>query len=112
MRHLRLGFTLIEVLVALTLIGVGITAWVSTGTLGLRIAGIAERESSATFTARAAVARIAARRCGVAGSGLDGDTRWRVELLSNGVRRIRAERTFRSEKDTTSAIAEMVTVCR
>lgn len=112
MRHQRRGFTLVEVLVALTLIAVGMAAWVGTAAIALRVAGSAERESGAVLAARSTAQRIASQRCGPSGSGSDDATRWRVEHLANGTRRIRVERAFHLDRDTASAIAELVGVCR
>lgn len=106
------GFTLVELLVALTLIGVGAAAWVSTSAVAIRIAGAADRAASAQGSARAAAERLAARECVAAGSGETHGTRWSVQALRNATRRIEAEHAYAAEAGTRLARATLVVSCR
>lgn len=105
----RAGVTLVELLVALTLLGVGISAWVTTGAAALRVAAAADREQTARRAARAQAERLAAR-CASSGGTL-GSIRWEVRSLDNGVRHVRVEASYHGAGRPQLATFERVVVC-
>lgn len=105
----RAGVTLVELLVALTLVGVGISAWVTTSAAALRVAAAADREQAAHRAARAQAERLVAR---CASSGwMQGSIRWEVRSLGNGVRHVRVEASYQGTGRPRLATFERVVVC-
>ena len=110
MRVRRDGFTLVELLVALTLLGVGVAAWVSTSAIAVRTAADAERELAALTLARETAEGLAAR-CGPVGSGEGAGVRWMISSVGAGVRLVRAEALARDIGAPTAAVAEIAASC-
>ena len=107
----RHGFTLVEMLVALTLLGVGVTAWIGTATLAVRIAGAASRETAAHQRARSRAERLAGGPCASLAAGArDGET-WTVDSRANGVRAIRVVVPFTGERAVRHATYELTLLC-
>jgi prepilin-type N-terminal cleavage/methylation domain-containing protein len=111
MRARRTGYTLVELLVALTLLGVGVATWVGTSAVALRTATDAERELAAMRLARDTAERLAAR-CGAAGSGAGGGTRWTIADAGAGVRHVRVEALdWLDGAASAAAVAEIAAAC-
>ena len=105
----RSGVTLVELLVALTLLGVGISAWVTTSAAALRVAAAADGEQAAHRAAQAQAERLAAQ-CASSG-GTQGSIRWEVHSLDNRVRHIRVEASYPGAGRPQLATFERVVVC-
>ena len=82
----RKGFTVVESLVALTLMGVGVAAWMATARLGVAIAADAERETRGAYHARNRAEHLASLPCTEVVSGASATERWTVTELANGLR--------------------------
>lgn len=107
----RSGFTLVELLVAITLLGVGVAAWVSTSAVALRTAAEAERQLATLRLLREAAERLAAR-CAPPGAGERDGTRWTVTIAGAGVRLVRVEALDSSGTDgSVGAAAEIAAAC-
>lgn len=105
------GFTLVEMLVALTLLGVGVAAWIGTSTLAVRIAGAASRETAAHHRARSRAERLAGGTCAsLAPGAVDGET-WTVDPRPNGVRSIRVVVPFTGERAVRRTSYDLVVLC-
>lgn len=111
--HLRrTGFTLVELLVALTLLGVGVAAWVGTSAVALRTAAQAERELTALRLARDVAEQLAAE-CHAPGSGERAGVRWTVTLAGAGILHVRVEPpVFPGAGAQAAADAEIAATCR
>ena len=105
----RAGVTLVELMVALTLVGVGISAWVTTSAAALRVAAAADREQAAHRVARAQAEHLVAR-CASSG-GMQGSIRWEVRSLGNGVRHVHVEAWYHGAGRPQLATFERVAVC-
>lgn len=68
-RIARRGFTVVEVLVALMVVGVGLLGVAGTSAIALRASNAAMREQSAVSRARSRLALLEAGGCGSAASG-------------------------------------------
>lgn len=106
------GFTVVELLVALTLIGVGVVAWVGTSVVAIRIVGAAERESAAAVAVRRQAELLAARACPGPGSGSSEGITWTVDPMPNGVRQVHARLAFAGEDAPRVATAHVAAICR
>ena len=111
MRLYRGGFTLVEMLVALTLIGVGVAAWVGTTALALQVAGDARRTTDAELRARSRAEQLAAGECAALVSGAAGAESWTVTSLRHRVRLVRVEVTYRAERTTRIAAYDIAAAC-
>ena len=86
------GFTIVEVVVAMTLLIVGALAVVAASAAAVRAVGSAESELAALATAERRLEELALRSCLAAESGTATDTSvgvresWRVTVSRNGVR--------------------------
>ena len=105
------GFTLVEMLVAVTLLGVGVTAWIGTATLAVRIAGAASRETAAHQQARSRAERLAGGTCASLGAGAAGDVSWSIDARPNAVRSVRVVAPFAGERGMRYATYELVILC-
>lgn len=88
------GFTLVELLVALTLLGVGIGGWVGTSAVALRTVAAADRESSAVAGNLRIAAAVVARGCVVSAAAIGGGTTARVDSLRHAFRVVTVERAY------------------
>jgi prepilin-type N-terminal cleavage/methylation domain-containing protein len=92
--HPRAGLTVVEVLVALVIVGVGLLGMAGTVSLSLRSTTMASRELLALRAVERRLAMLSAAPCSDASSGEDaasGNTprlSWRVEGTRRGVRMI------------------------
>lgn len=105
------GFTLVEVLVALTLLGVGVAAWVGTTALATRIAAAASRESTAQQRARSRAEQLAGGTCASLSTGDDDGASWSVETGRHGARRVRVVVPFADERMPRLAAYELTVLC-
>lgn len=80
------GFTVIESLVALTLIGVGVAAWMATARLGVAVAADAERATRGAYNARNRAEHLASLPCAAVVGGASTTERWSVTEFANGMR--------------------------
>lgn len=106
------GFTVVEIIVALTLLGVGVAAWVGTSAVAIRIAGAAGRESAATVAVRREAELRAAHTCPSGGAGTSGGVAWAVNEMPNGVRHVGARLDFVAEGDSGIAAVQVAVICR
>lgn len=90
------GFTIVEALVALTLIGVGIAAWTATATLGVAVAADAERASRGAHRARNRAEQLASLPCASIVPGANATESWTVQQHPNGMRLVEAQSPYRS----------------
>lgn len=107
----RQGFTLVETLVALTLLAVGMTAWVTTSAVAIRLAAAGERETAAHNRIRARAERLAGGTCAAAVSGNAGADSWTVTPLANGVRLIHVESRFIAERRERLVTFDLMMAC-
>jgi prepilin-type N-terminal cleavage/methylation domain-containing protein len=95
--RLRRGLTVVEVLVALVIVGVGLLGMAGTASLSLRSTTTSTRELLALRAVERRLAAISASGCEGASSGGDvpgGDTprvSWRVASVQRGARLIEAD---------------------
>lgn len=82
----RKGFTVVESLVALTLIGLGVGAWMSTARLGVAVAADAERATRAAYRARNRAELLASLPCPAVTTGASATEAWTVTGYANGMR--------------------------
>jgi prepilin-type N-terminal cleavage/methylation domain-containing protein len=86
------GFTIVEVVIAMTLLVVGALAVVAASAAAVRAVGSAESELAALATAQRRLEELAARSCLAAENGTATDTSvgvresWRVAVSRNGAR--------------------------
>lgn len=111
MRRRRHGFTLVETLVAVTLLAVGMTAWVATSAVAMRLAAAGERETAAHHRVRARAERLAGGTCAGAVSGSKGLDSWMVTPLANGVRLIHVESSFMAEARERLVTFDLMMAC-
>ena len=105
------GFTLVEMLVALTLIGVGVAAWVGTTAVALQLAGASRRTTEAELRARSRAELLAGGECGSLVSGASFPESWTVTPLRHGIRLVRVEMRYRDERRMRVAAYEMAAAC-
>lgn len=98
MHSLRAGFTLVELLVALTLLGVGAAGWVGTSAVAVRIAGSASRGLSALSLAHDHAERAVATSCA-------------NDRASAGASIVRVERAWIAEREPRMAVIERLALC-
>lgn len=106
-----LGFTLVEMLVALTLLGVGVAAWLTTTTVAVRIAGAASRETAAHRRARSLAGSLTGSTCEALAPASRAGESWTVDVRPNGVRSIRIVVPFLGERTLQHARYEVVVLC-
>lgn len=107
----RLAFTLPELLVALTLLAVGVAGWVATSAAAIRLAAAADREIAAHHRARSRAALVAAAPCAAMQGGTAAGERWIVSASGNGIRLVRAEVAFLGHRAPRVAIYELAVAC-
>lgn len=112
----RAGFTLVELVVALTLLTVGLLGWIGAGGMMLRMHAASERDVDGAMRARARAERTAGLACDAmrGGSMRDGagvDERWEVRALANGVRLVHAEATYGTRRGPRTASYDVMAVC-
>jgi prepilin-type N-terminal cleavage/methylation domain-containing protein len=90
------GFTVVESLVALTLIGVGVAAWMATATLSVSLAASAEQATRGAYAARNRAEHLASLPCASLTDGSDGTVRWMVHAYPGGMRLIATESPYGS----------------
>lgn len=107
----RPAFTLVELLVALTILGVGIAAWTSTSALALRTEAEADRDRAAQRLGRETAERLAAECRSASGAG-DG-ARWTITHVGAGLRHVRVEIVPDGARAAAGALppAEIVASC-
>lgn len=111
MRRRHRGFTLVEMLVALTLLGVGVTAWLGTTTLAVRIAGAAAREAAAHQRSRSRAEQIAGAPCSGVVPGTSATESWSVTPMANGIRLVRVTAQYVDERGDRQALYERAVAC-
>ena len=111
MRQAPHGFTLVEMLVALTLLGVGVAAWLTTTTLAVRIAGAAGRETAAHQRARSLAGSLTGGTCEALAPASRPEESWTVDTRPNGVRSIHVVVPFVGERMLQHARYEVVVLC-
>ena len=107
----RPAFTLVELLVALTILGVGVAAWTSTSALAMRTEAEADRDLAALRLGRETAARLALE-CRSASGARDG-VRWTITDVGAGLRHVRVEVLPDDDRDGASTLppAEIVAAC-
>ena len=88
------GFTVVESLVALTLIGVGVAAWMSTARLGVAVAADAERATRGAYRARNRAEHLASLPCESVVTGANATERWTVTAYGNGMRLVEVQSPY------------------
>jgi prepilin-type N-terminal cleavage/methylation domain-containing protein len=86
----RPAFTIVEMLVALTLLGVGVLGWLATGTAALCMSTAADRAVTAHLRARSRAAEVASRPCAAMRDGDAPGESWRIESAGNDIRLVHA----------------------
>lgn len=108
---LRNGFTVVESLVALTLIGVGVAAWMATATLGVAVAADAARATNAAHRARNRAVQVASLPCTGVVSGSSASENWTVREYANGMRLVEAESKYRTRTRSDAAHYAILVAC-
>lgn len=111
MRRRRRGFTLVEMLVALTLLGIGVVAWLGTTTLAVRMAGAATRETAAHYRSRSRAQQLAGSPCSAVVAGASPTEWWTVAAMANGIRLVRVVAPYADERGERLAVYELVIAC-
>lgn len=105
------GFTVVESLVALTLIGVGVAAWMATATVAVAVASDAERAASAAYRARTRAEQLAAVPCDAVVAGADAPDSWTVRVFPGGMRLVETQSPYRTRAQTRVARYAMLVEC-
>ncbi|MBA3889996.1 MAG: prepilin-type N-terminal cleavage/methylation domain-containing protein [Gemmatimonadaceae bacterium] len=90
------GFTVVESLMALTLIGVGLAAWMGTATLAVAVAADADRASDGSYRARNRAEQLASRPCSSVVGGATAAEVWSVHQYPNGMRLVEVSAPYGS----------------
>lgn len=108
---LRKGFTVVESLVALTLIGVGVAAWTTTATVAVAVASDASRAANAAHRARNTAVQVASMPCAAVVSGSSEAESWTVREYANGMRLVEAASAYRTRTRTDVARYALLVAC-
>lgn len=111
MRRCTQGFTVVEILVAITLLGVGVTAWIGTSAAAVRLGGDARRTVLAAYRAHDRAARVGSSGCDGLGSGSAAGERWSATAVGNGVWLVHAEAAYVAAGAARVATYEILVSC-